>query len=73
METLPPSVATHIPFLDAVFSMVKEIYGRKPGDLMKDLNVNLATWGMFMNTTLRAAVHLGKDYEVNLRYVKNHL
>ena len=28
---------------------------------MKDLNVNLAIWEMFMNTTLRAAVHLGKD------------
>ena len=28
---------------------------------------------MFMNTTLRATVHLGKDNEANLRYVKNHL
>ena len=28
---------------------------------------------MFMNTTLRAAVHLGKDYDTNLRFVKNHL
>ena len=45
-------------FLDAVFSMVREIYGRQPGDPMKDLDVNLAIWGMFMNTTLRAAVHL---------------
>ena len=26
-----------------------------------------------MNTTLRAAVHLGKDYDLNLRHVKNHL
>ena len=26
-----------------------------------------------MNTTLRAAVHLGKDYAASLRYVKNHL
>ena len=25
------------------------------------------------DTTLRAAVHLGKDYEANLRFVKNHL
>ena len=41
--------------------------------LWKDLNVNLAVWGVFMNTTLRAAVHLGQDYEVNLTYVKNHL
>ena len=27
----------------------------------------------FLNTTLQAAVHLGQDYEVNLRFVKNHL
>ena len=29
--------------------------------------------GIFLNTTLQAAVHLGQDYEANLRYVKNHL
>ena len=40
---------------------------------MEDLNVNLAIWRMFMNTTLRAAVHLGKDYDTNLRFVKNYL
>ena len=72
METLPPSIATsHFP--EAVFSMIREIYGRKSGDYMKDSDVNLAIWRMFMNTTLRAAVHRGKDYEANLRYVKNHL
>ena len=26
-----------------------------------------------MNITLRAAVHLGKDHDPNLRFVKNHL
>ena len=26
-----------------------------------------------MNTTLRAAVHLGKDYDTNLTFVKNYL
>ena len=46
-------------FLEAVFSMVREICGRQPGDPVKDLVVNLAIWRMFMNTTLRAAVHLG--------------
>ena len=45
----------------------------KPGDPMEDLNVNLAIWWMFMNTTLRAAVHLGKDYDTNLRSVKHSL
>ena len=39
---------------------------------MDDLDVNMATWGIFLNTTLRATAHLGQNYEVNLRYVKNH-
>ena len=30
-------------------------------------------WESFTNTTLRAAVHLGKNYDLNSRYVKNHL
>ena len=37
---------------------------------MEDLNVNPAIWVMFMNTTLQAAVHLGQDYDQNLRFVK---
>ena len=57
-------------YMEAVFSMVREIYGKPPGDLVTDLNVNLAIWGMFMNTTLRAAFDLGKDYDTNLRFVK---
>ena len=53
--------------------MVRKIYGRQPGDPMKDLNVSLAIWGLFMNATLRAAVHIGKDYDMNLRRVQNYL
>ena len=40
---------------------------------MEDLNVNLAISGMFMNTTLQATVHLGKDYDTNLHCAKNHI
>ena len=40
---------------------------------MDDLDVNKAIWGIFLNATLRAAVHLGQDYEASLRYVKKHL
>ena len=40
---------------------------------MDDFGVNMAVWGIFQSTTLRAAVHLGQDYEANLRYVKNNL
>ena len=60
-------------FLGAVFFMVRKIYGKPLGDPMEDLNVNLAIWRMFMDTTLRAAVHLGKDSDTNLRFVKNYL
>ena len=35
--------------------------------------MNLSLWEMFMNTTLRAAVHLGKDYDMNVRLAKNYL
>ena len=59
--------------MEAVFSMVRKIYGRNSDDPLKDLNVNLAIWGMLMNSTLRAAVHLGKDNDTNLRFVKNYL
>ena len=53
--------------------MVRKIYGKPPGDPVEDLNVFWAIWRMFMNTTLRAAVHLGNDYDTNLRFVKNYL
>ena len=33
-------------YVEAVLSMVRKIYGRQPGDPVKDLNVNLALWGM---------------------------
>ena len=58
---------------EAVFSIVRGIYAREHDDPMNDLDVNMATWGKFLNATLRAAVHLGQNYEVNLRYVKNNL
>ena len=57
---------------EAVFSIARKIYGREHDDPMKDLDVNMGIRCIFMNATLRAAVHLGQDYEANLRYVKNH-
>ena len=40
-------------------------------DDLKDLDVNTAIWGIFISVTLQAAVHLGRDYLLNLRSVKN--
>ena len=57
---------------EAVFSIVRGIYGREHDDPMDDLDVNMATCGIFLNTTLQAAVHFGQDYEANLRFVKKH-
>ena len=35
--------------------------------------MNAAIWGIFLNTTLQAAVNFGQHCEVHLRFVKNHL
>ena len=59
--------------MEAVFSIVWGIYGREHDDPMNDLDVNMAIWCIFLNTTLRAAVHLGQDHDANLLCVKNHL
>ena len=54
---------------EAVFSIVM-IYEREHDDPMDDLDVNIS--GIFLNATLRAAVHLGQDHDANLRHVKNN-
>ena len=73
MGPLPSNIAGHITLHGSRLSMVRKIYGKQPGDLMEDMNANLAIWRMFNNTTLRAAVHLGKDCDTSLRFVKNYL
>ena len=59
-------------YMDNAHSIVRKTYDRGPTDEMEDLNVNAAIWWMFMNTILQAAVHLGQDYDQNLRCIKNH-
>ena len=34
---------------------------------MLDIDVNWMIWGIFMSATMKAAVHLGQNYEENLR------
>ena len=60
-----------ISYTEAVYDMVRKIYGRPSDDLMEDLDVNVAIWRVLMNATLKAAIHLGNDHDVNLRHVKN--
>ena len=38
---------------------------------MEQVDTNVMIWGLFMNASMMAAVHLGKDYEDNLRVTKN--
>ena len=51
-----------------LFSIVRQRDGRSPTEQMKDLDVNTATLGIFMSSS---AVHLWKDYQVNLPSTKN--
>ena len=62
-----------VPHMDTVFSIVRKMYDGEPTDNMDDLDVNAAIWGIFLNTTLQAAVHLGQDDAENSRFVKNDL
>ena len=62
-----------VPHMEKVYSIVRKIYGRSRMDDLDDLDVNTAVWGIFMNVTLQAAVHLGQDYMQNLRFTKNQL
>ena len=54
-----------VPHMEKVHSIVRQINGRSPTDDLNDLDVNNAVWSIFMNVTLQAAVHLGRDYMEN--------
>ena len=56
-----------VPRMEKVFSIVRKIYDWKPTDNIKDFDVNTAIWSILISVTLQAAVHLGRDYSLNLR------
>ena len=64
---IPPQTSS---YTEAVYDMVRKI-GRPTDDPMEDLDVHVATWGVFMKATPKAAVYLGNDHDVNLRHEKN--
>ena len=68
---LPRLSPDHVPYTNDVYNMVRKVYARPADDPMKYLDVNMALCGIFMNATLRAPIHLGNDYHVNLRNVQN--
>ena len=61
----------NILYMSDVHDMVRNVYRRPAGDPMEVLDVNVAICGVFMNATLKAAIHLGNDHDLNLRNVKN--
>ena len=56
---------------EEVFSNVRQKFGRKQGDKMKDLDVNTSKWWISVSTTLQAAVHNENDHEENIHSIKN--
>ena len=56
----------YVPHLEKVFSNVRQRYRHKQGDKMKDIDVNMSIWGIFMTATFQAAVHLGNNNVENL-------
>ena len=58
---------------EAVFSIVRWIYGRRQDDPMDDFGCTYGYLGHISECHSSTAVHLGQDYEANLRYVKNNL
>ena len=50
---------------------MRQTLGRQPDDDMLEIDVNMVISCIFMSATMKAAVHLGQDYEENLRTTRN--
>ena len=46
-------------------------FGRDPGDDMPEIDNNAMIWRIFTSATMKAAEHLGQDYQENLCTTKN--
>ena len=57
----------HVPCMNDVYDMVRKVYSRPAGDLIEGSGCGYGFWVKFVNATLRAAIHLGNDHDVNLR------
>ena len=60
--------------MNTVFSLRQKKFDRESTDSLDDLDVNAGFWGIFLNTTLQAAVLIiVKTMRRNSRLIKNHL
>ena len=66
LAMLPHSVG----YMDKVFTHARQKLGRPQEDKMEQVNTIARIWGLFTNASMKAAVHLGKDSEENLRVTK---
>ena len=59
--------------VEAVFSMVRKIYGRPHGEPMEDLKVNFGHLENVHEYHFSSSRSSQKEYDTNLRFVKNYL
>ena len=62
---------SNVDHIEKVFSNVRQKVSRFEVDEMLDIDVNAMIWEIFMSATMKTAVHLGEDYQDNLRTTKN--
>ena len=60
-----------VPCLKKIIANVRQKLSRQEEAQMLDVEVNGRIWGHFMSATMKAAVHLGPDYERKLCSTKN--
>ena len=57
---------TYYGYVEKVFTNLRRKLNRTEDDEMFDLKTNVLTWGLFMSTTMKSAIHLGLEYDENL-------
>ena len=59
-------------YIEKLFANVRQKLNRPEGDqIVLDQKVHVWKWGSFMSTTMKAAIHLGEDYNENLVTCRN--
>ena len=62
---------SNVEFLVKVFTYVRQQLGRPKEDKVEQANTNAMICGLFITASIKAAVHLGKDYEENVHVMKS--
>ena len=54
---------TDYKYVEKVFTNLSHKLNRSENDEMFDFKTNGITWGLFVSTTMKSAVHLGREYQ----------